>query len=224
MVRAKEYKHFCAAARALDVIGEKWSLLIVRDLLRGPHRFSDLLRYLGAITPKLLSTRLRELEATGILERDAQEGRREVWYRLTDTGRDLSPVVETLVVWGLKHAMRPPLTGESVHPEVMLGCLVVAFNHRLHAWPANAVTWVFKFEGGGVHTLHFDGQQWSVRPGANDDADVTIETTPETWAKILVAPPGERQQLPAGLSINGNPERVEEFAETFLPEYRDVFV
>ena len=87
MARTKDYKHFCAAARSLEVIGEKWTLLIVRDLLRGPQRFSDLLRYLGPITPKWLSARLREMKEAGIVERDAQEGRREVWYGLTEVGR-----------------------------------------------------------------------------------------------------------------------------------------
>ena len=51
MARTKEYGHYCAAARALEVVGEKWSLLVVRDLLSGPQRFSDLLRSLGGITP-----------------------------------------------------------------------------------------------------------------------------------------------------------------------------
>src|SRR5262249_12974716 len=66
----RRYQHFCPAARALETIGEKWSLLIVRDLLGGPRRFSDLRRSLAAITPKWLSARLRALEAEGIITRD----------------------------------------------------------------------------------------------------------------------------------------------------------
>ena len=72
MGRAKiGYQHFCPAARALELIGEKWSLLIVRDLLAGPRRFGDLRRSVMAITPKWLSARLRALEEDGIVEREA---------------------------------------------------------------------------------------------------------------------------------------------------------
>src|SRR5437667_8853153 len=90
------YQHFCPAARALEVIGEKWSLLIVRDLLAGPRRFNDLGRTLTAITPKWLSLRLREMEEAGIVAREATHPR-EVWYRLTPKGQALAPVVEELV-------------------------------------------------------------------------------------------------------------------------------
>src|SRR5947208_1092317 len=103
MTRSKEYRHYCPVARSLEVIGEKWSLLIVRDLLREPRRFTDLLHFLGGITPKWLTLRLRDLEAAGIVERDSEPGRREVWYRLTPRGRDLAPVIQELAIWGIDH-------------------------------------------------------------------------------------------------------------------------
>ena len=79
VARAKiGYQHFCPAARALEMIGEKWSLLIVRDLLAGPRRFSDLRRSLTAITPKWLSARLRALEGDGVVER-AEDAWRSEW-------------------------------------------------------------------------------------------------------------------------------------------------
>src|SRR5215218_1468544 len=115
MARTKTYGHYCAAARALQVVGEKWSLLVVRDLLLGPLRFSDLLRSLGGITPKLLTLRLRELETAGVVERDEEPGRREVWYRLSPAGQALRPVVQELLVWGLDYAP-PPAPGERVDP------------------------------------------------------------------------------------------------------------
>src|SRR5712664_3149886 len=73
--RTRRYQHFCPAARALETIGERWSLLIVRDLLGGPRRFSELRRSLAAITPKWLSARLRALEADGIVTRQVVGGR-----------------------------------------------------------------------------------------------------------------------------------------------------
>ena len=123
MAKTSTYGHYCAAARALEVIGEKWSLLLVRDLLYGPHRFSDLARSLGGITPKLLTNRLRELEASGVIERDEEEGRREVWYRLTPAGEALRPVVDELLVWGVEHG-KPPEPGEPVYPRRGGGSMV----------------------------------------------------------------------------------------------------
>src|SRR3954447_8920886 len=98
------YPHFCMMARALEDVGERWSLLIVRDLLPGPRRFTDLTRSLGGITPTRLTNRLRSLEAAGIVVREQPSSGREVWYSLTEAGRDLEPVVEALVHWGLEHA------------------------------------------------------------------------------------------------------------------------
>jgi len=87
----RSYRHFCPAARALETIAEQWSLLIVRDLLAGPRRFSDRRRSLAAITPKWLSPRLRALESDGVVTREVA-GEREVWYRLTPQGQALEPV------------------------------------------------------------------------------------------------------------------------------------
>ncbi len=114
MAKTKHYQHFCPVARSLEVIGERWSLLIVRDLLGGEKRFTDLMRGLSNITPKWLTMRLRELEDAGIVERVHEPGKREVWYRLSPTGRELGGVIGELNAWGLRHAMRPPQEDEVV--------------------------------------------------------------------------------------------------------------
>ena len=215
MAKTKQYQHFCPVARTLEVIGEKWSLLIVRDLLRGKQRFTDLLRFASDITPKWLTLRLRDLESAGIVERDSQEGRREVWYRLTDEGRDLAPVLAALLVWGLKHNSRPPLIGETIHPEHILMGLTFYLNHTFMPWPPEAVTWVFHFEGDGAHMLRFDGRCWSVGPGDDQKADVDIQTTPEVVFNLLTAQPADRQDIFESLNIQGDNVRVEEFLATF---------
>ena len=120
---AQTYGHFCPVARTLEKIGDKWSLLIIRDLLAGPQRFTDLLGFLSHITPKWLTQRLRELESSGIIERDNKPGRRQVWYKLTPAGRDLSPIVDALATWGFRYAMRPPIPGEVVHPDLLMRSL-----------------------------------------------------------------------------------------------------
>ena len=87
-------------ARALERVGDRWSLLVIRDLLTGARRFTDLMDRLGGITPKTLSQRLRELEDAGIVAADREPDRREVWYCLIPAGADLGPVLDALSRWG----------------------------------------------------------------------------------------------------------------------------
>ena len=209
----KTYQHFCPIARALEKIGDKWSLLIIRDLLRGPQRFTDLLGYLNNITPTWLTLRLRELESAGIVERDSQPGRREVRYALTSAGRALSPVMEQLYVWGLRYAMRPPLPGEVAHPDLIMMVLTASLNKRGKqlAGPAN---WKMKFPR-VTYTLSFNNNCWSSSQGEDPNTDVTIKTTPEAWATLFTSPRSERSQLARAIQIEGAPERIEEFLQIF---------
>lgn len=207
MAKTRTYHHFCPVARSLEVIGEKWSLLIVRDLLRGPQRFTDLLRYLGGITPKWLTLRLRDLEQAGIVERDRVEGRREVWYRLTAKGRELGPVVEALAVWGVDHAMRPPLPGEPVHGERAMQTVTTFRNKRGIRLPRPAA-WVIRFAGEGAYTLRYDGERWSYERGESAPPDVLIEATPEAWVNFLLAEREDRRRLAEQFTVSGDEDHV----------------
>jgi DNA-binding HxlR family transcriptional regulator len=208
MARTKTYHHFCPVARALEVIGEKWSLLIVRDLMRGPKRFSDLRRYLGDITPKWLSLRLRELEEAGIVERE-EVGRREVWYRLTEKGRSLRPVIEELAFWGIEHALRPPLPGEPVQPAHATVPFIGYWNRR-GLRPTDSVVWALHFEPGHPYTIRFDGEAWSFER-SESPADLTITVSPERWVALLTAPYDERMNHAHALQFEGASDRVTEF-------------
>src|SRR4029077_17908899 len=116
----RTYDHFCLTARALERVGDRWSLLVIRDLLTGVKRFTDLMGRLGGITPKTLSQRLRELEDAGIVTADRETGRGEVWYRLTPAGAALRPVTDARGGWGLHLAGRRPPPGEPLHAEHLL--------------------------------------------------------------------------------------------------------
>src|ERR1700738_1557584 len=151
------YQHFCPAARALEVIGEKWSLLVVRDLLAGPRRFSDLRRSLTAITPKWLSARLRALEEDSIVEREAGS-RREVWYRLTPKGQALAPVIDALLVWGIDHALGRPRPGEAMHPGRAMDS-VIRYLERRGARLTRPAAWVVRLAGDQSYTIRFDGER-----------------------------------------------------------------
>ena len=210
---ASTYRHFCLMARALEVVGDRWSLLIVRDLRYGPRRFTDLERSVAGISPKWLTLRLRELEAANIVERDREEGRREVWYTLTEKGRDLAPAMKALTIWGLKHARRPPLPGESVHPQHVMTGVTLALND-LGARPREPLSWLIRFVPDGTYTLTFDGEHWRSRPG-EEPADLVVETTPEAWARFLMTT-DRRPRIPSDdISLEGSPAKVAEFVSTF---------
>jgi len=90
----------CGITRTLEVIGAKWTVLIVRDLLERPRRFSELEHSLTGISPRTLAQRLRELEHCAVLERDCSSGEAHPLYRLTDKGRSLSSILERMREWG----------------------------------------------------------------------------------------------------------------------------
>lgn len=99
--RQKSYGQFCPVARTLDLLGDRWTLLIVRDLLRGERRFTDLAQGLVGIPRNLLVDRLRTLEAAGLVTRQSyREIPPRVEYELTDRGRSLEPVLEAISRWG----------------------------------------------------------------------------------------------------------------------------
>jgi DNA-binding HxlR family transcriptional regulator len=213
VAKSSGYGHYCVIARALEVIGEKWSLLLIRDLLRGPQRFSDLQRDMGNITPKWLTARLRELEKEGIIERESTPGKREVWYRLTDKGRDFAPVVESLAGWGIKHARREPLAGEPLFPEMFLQATAVSLN-RSRRKPPGPVAWEFRFgDTPRPVTLRYDGERWTSRE-VSGDADAVIETSPGDLLAFLNADLSDRRDLHK-LEFAGDRKAIDEFRRTF---------
>ncbi|KJF20297.1 transcriptional regulator [Rhodococcus sp. AD45-ID] len=94
------YRQFCPVAKAMELLDERWTLLVLRELMMGSTHFNDLRRGLPRMSPTLLSKRLHQLTAAGITYRDNTDG--VVTYRLTDAGRELRPVVEALGIWGTR--------------------------------------------------------------------------------------------------------------------------
>ncbi|GGO78962.1 winged helix-turn-helix transcriptional regulator [Nonomuraea cavernae] len=110
----RSYNQYCSMARALDLVGDRWTLLIVRELLtQGPCRFSDLRRGLPGIASNLLAERLREMESTGlIIRRDEPPPIAATLISLTARGQDLSGVVRELTRWGAPLMITPPVGDE----------------------------------------------------------------------------------------------------------------
>jgi DNA-binding HxlR family transcriptional regulator len=201
----RTYDHFCAVARALEQVGDRWSLLVIRDLLTGAKRFTDLMDRLGGITPKTLSQRLHELEGAGIVTADRQQGRREVWYRLTPTGADLGPVIDTLSWWGLRHAWRWPEAGEPLHAEHLLRAAIQAID--LATDDHEPARWHFRLDGAD-YLAESNGQQWSLTARApSAPADVTITATTQSLATFIFA------RSDAGIDIAGEAGPVQRFRQ-----------
>jgi DNA-binding HxlR family transcriptional regulator len=205
-----QVQHFCPVAQALEHVGDRWSFLIVRDLMRGPLRFTDLERFLAGITPKRLTANLRALESEGIVEREREQGRREVWYRLTAKGQGLAPVIDALRTWNMEYNLRAPLPGETIYPEHMMGVVHFSLNRRAVRLP-EPVTWILRFGPTSVFTLRFDGEKWSTEPTDAPEANVRIETTPAVWATFLLTyAPEERRRLLEAMRVIGEQARVDE--------------
>lgn len=158
----RTYGQFCGVARAADVLGERWALLIVRDLLVGPLRFSELRDGLPGISTNILTTRLKELEAADVLRREAAPApARGLVYVLTDYGRDLEDILDALGRWGARR-MAVPDEGDVITDASLAGALRATFTGRS---PARTVTVEFRVGPASAHVLLEPGGAGTATPG-----------------------------------------------------------
>jgi DNA-binding HxlR family transcriptional regulator len=211
----RTYDHFCMLARALERVGDRWSLLVIRDLLSGAKRFTDLLDRLGGITPKTLTQRLHELEDAGVLAADRQPGRREVWYRLTSSGAELAPALDALSWWGQRHASRPPQPGERLHVEHLLRAITLAIEHTEQ--DHTPACWHLHLDGGGNYRISTDGQHWSLTsvddpaaPSLKQPPDVSLTADASTFPRFMLDPTPTRA-VELGVDLEGEAEAVHRF-------------
>lgn len=204
------YGHFCLLARTLERVGDRWALLVVRDLSAGPKRFTDLIDRLGGITPKTLTQRLRDLEADELVTADRVPGRREVWYRLTPAGEDLRPALDELLRWGLRHAVRPPAPGEPTHPEHLLWALRVQLERE--GVLTGPVRWLVRVMDGGTYALTRAENDWRLEEASAEGAgDVVITATRAALARFLTTPPPMRDPSQPDLDIAGSRAAIDAF-------------
>lgn len=210
------YEQYCALARALDVAGDRWTLLIVRELVPGPRRFTDLVDGLPGISRKLLTERLRELESEGLIARRElpPPAARRV-YDLTDDGRDLGHAMAPLMAWGARRIGERKPT-ESFRPR----------------WPAVSMAGLADREAAqGVRetyqfvvddsAFHFEVDDGSIRPhdGRAADPAVVVTTDEETWASLVSGRVRWSSARAAGaLSVAGDPDAVKRLRKIFSRE------
>lgn len=138
MVMSRDYGQYCGLARALDVVGDRWNLLIVRELLIGPARYGELRDGLPGIATNLLTNRLRELETAGVIGRRLSDDSSAITYALTPWGAQLREPVNALIRWSTPLMVRGP-EGDEFRAAGLLVALPALFDGRIPKDPSIAV-------------------------------------------------------------------------------------
>ncbi|MFB4298281.1 winged helix-turn-helix transcriptional regulator [Actinomadura sp. NTSP31] len=220
----RTYNQYCATARTLDIIGERWTLLLIRELLTGPKRFGDLQASLRGLGTGLLAARLKHLEREGLAHKvTLPPPARAAAYALTEAGEELGPAVLALARWGMTWALGEPREGETFHPGwAVLGmeaCFVPDASAGLHL--------VYEFRVGDevFHALVDDGEVRMVHgPAQRPDASIAMSED------VLIAMASGRSSLGTAIedgsaSLSGDAEAVRAFRGLFrlpVPKTRKV--
>ena len=192
------YQAFCPVGAALNVVGERWSLLIVRDLLLGPRRYSELLSGLGGIGTDILAARLRTLQEQGIVRRAGKS--RAFRYELTESGQALRPVLTELGRWGADR-LRLPADPTEIPARVPLTSTLTGAT----AIPRRADgLYEVSLAEETVRVEVSDGQ---VYPAPDDEPDTTIELTWPGLRALLLGVRGAEIERAGNVSIQGNRRR-----------------
>ena len=177
----REYNQYCAAARALDVLGERWTLLLIRELLIGPRRYTDLLKALPGIGTNLLANRLKGLEAAGVVQRsELPPPAASSVYELTERGSELEESIVALARWGLPllEERRP---NDAWEPEWSILAMRATFRPEA----AKGVHEEYEFEvGGKVFFAAVNDGDVSTGPGAAKSPAVTLRADIETFLAV----------------------------------------
>lgn len=208
VVRERTYGQYCGLARALDLVGERWALLVVRELLLGPRRFTDLLDGLPGVSTNVLATRLRRLERAGVVARSIlPPPAASAVYELTDYGRALEPAVAALGRWGAASlGERGP--GQALRSH-WLALALKAFFHGDQAVDAGRVYEV-RLRDGAFGLAVADGVV-DVTPGPAADPDLVLEADDDLLVGVLTG-----RVAPAALTVvAGDPAEVPRFVELF---------
>jgi len=211
-----KYGQYCPVARSVEILGDRWTLLIVRDLLDGRDHFNDLERGLPGIPRALLADRLRRLQRAGLLERQVESNRRRTRYQLTQAGRELGPVIDALTRWGARWAFGEPDASE-LDPILLLWWM----RDRVHLdhLPRRRVVVEFVFHGPRRYTYWLILQPTDVsicltHPGFEVDVQVTAELAVlyKVWLGRMTFTEAVREQ---GVDLNASPSLARNFPRWF---------
>ena len=207
----RSYGQYCGLARAAELVGERWALLIIRDLLVGARRFSDLARGLPKIPTNILTSRLKELEAAGIVRRVVRERPLAgVVYELTDRGRELEPAVIALSRWGAQ-ALGDPRPGEIVTEDSLVMALRTTFRPE-----AADTDGSFQIELGAI-TLYarVSGGVLEAGSGAIENPDLVIAPGPHLRALLAGELDPAEARRDGKVALRGRVRLLSRFFEMF---------
>jgi DNA-binding HxlR family transcriptional regulator len=188
------YDQWSPDARALDVVGDKWTLLIVRDLASGPRRFVELQRVLPGISTEQLRSRLNRMVADGMLTRRRfREVPPRVEYELTERAYALMPIIGEVARWGYDWVWSAPRAAERVDIGAIFR-IVPGLLETPKGLNATVSLVVDDDEDGESYTVTAEGGKASVRQGEADGADATVTGTKDAWVAAF-SPDGDFEQL-----------------------------
>ena len=212
----RTYDDGCAAAHALDLVGERWALLVVRELLLGPKRFTDLRAGLPHASPNVLSQRLRDLEGAGVVRRrKLPPPAASRVYELTEWGTELEPVVISLGRWGARSPSRPRDAGLGVDS------LILSLRTMFDPRAAEGIEASYELRlGEDVFRAEIADGLFEISRGAAEQPDAAIEADPATLAALVYENRPLDEALRSGkVEIEGGEAAVERFLTLFaLPE------
>jgi len=222
-MRTREYGQFCGLARAVEVLGQRWTVLVLRDLLVGPRRYSDLLVGLPGIPTNVLASRLKELEADGLVVREARAGAdRSVVYRATPRAEELRPALDALARWGAA-GMREPREGEVVTDASLVGSLRVAAQGGTPPSARGPVIYEVRV-GSAVAHATVTGSEISVNPGGHPTPDLVAVGGPG-FRDVLAGVLDPDAALAAGaVELMGDRSLLADFTATFTVPYSDALM
>jgi DNA-binding HxlR family transcriptional regulator len=213
-VAARTYNQYCGLARAAELLGERWALLIVRDLLVEPKRFTDLQRGLAGIPSNVLTTRLKELEEAGVVRRRVlPRPAGSIVYELTEYGAELETALIAIGRWGAK-SLGDPRPAERITEDSM----IVALRSTFRPNAAAGVKASFELHLGPiVLNARVANKRVAVAPGPLAGADLIIEAGPAIRALMAgeITPAAARKRGVVKISGSGRPEMLELFAKLF---------
>lgn len=193
---SRSYGEFCGVARALDLVGDRWTLLIVRELLIRPSRYSELLAGLPGVATNLLAERLRSLEVAGILERVVAASSNSLLYQLTPWGSELREPVEALIRWSA------PLMATGPRDDVFQAhWLAIALSALLHGRRATAPLALALESAGESFTISVDAEHANVTLGRDERATTVFQADPRVLLCLAVGKMSVDQALAAGTLV-----------------------
>src|SRR6266851_146060 len=209
----RSYAQWCAVARSLDIVGERWTMLIVRDLLVGPKRYKDILSGLPGIGTNLLAQRLRDLEAQSLVERvQLPQPAGTTVYRLTATGAALEPVVSALGRWGFQFLGTPRPT-DAMLPAPFFVSLHASF--KPVAARGLRERYAFRVDD-RIFEVAVAGGTCTVREGEASSPDVTFTTDPSTLFALRRRELTPRQAIAGGrVRVDGDARALDRFVGAF---------